>query len=187
MKLKLVALGAAALAAAGLLAGVAAQDTQGRQDRGGTTKDKEDPSRRPLDKDRPAKLAPSFAGKVDRISTSTRTLFLAPGGGSATQLDREAEAEKDRTQQDRQLKDRGATDRRRDPAPQRVRSVTLANDAKVTLDGKDANLSDLKPGHTVQVWLEAGGNDPLADRVEALSKEPVPDRDEGKGKDKGEK
>jgi Cu/Ag efflux protein CusF len=45
----------------------------------------------------------------------------------------------------------------------------IADDAKITLDGKDCKLADLKSGHKVKVTWEKKGDQQLATKIEAKS------------------
>jgi hypothetical protein len=46
-------------------------------------------------------------------------------------------------------------------------SHAVAKDAKITCDGKDCKLDDLKKGQTVTVTVEKQGDDTVATRIEA--------------------
>ncbi len=43
----------------------------------------------------------------------------------------------------------------------------MAKDAKITCDGKDCKLDDLKKGQTVTVTIEKQGDDTVATKIEA--------------------
>lgn len=49
-------------------------------------------------------------------------------------------------------------------------SAEVASDAKITIDGKDAKLEDLKEGHSAKVTLEKGDSGLRILKVEATSK-----------------
>jgi len=44
---------------------------------------------------------------------------------------------------------------------------TVAADAKITLDGKDCKLADLKPGFPVRVTVEKKGDENVITKIEA--------------------
>jgi len=133
-------------------------------------------SKRDSEKDRKA-ATPAVFGQIERLDTNKRMLFLGDAGGGGNQAERDREAEKDRAAKDRTPKDRDARKRDR-PSPNKVRVYTVGTDAKVTLDGKKASLSDLKTGHFARVYPSpSGGEGPGTDRVEAFTKLPRDDRD----------
>jgi len=114
--------------------------------------DKEKGDRSDSGKDKSPKVGGrTYTGKIDRVDTTNRMLYLTGVGGQA---------------------DRDKRSESKEKSSAKVATFTISSTAVVTLDGKKASLDDLKAGQFVRARAALSSADKGGDSADDRDKRP---------------